>query len=120
VVSYGLSYKTKTIRFGSGWLSIEIPEKLWVLLSEIAVERWPGNFRILYLLFIDSVLFLIPIFGRLPKKYLLQKDSSKSTKKLGKHLILNDSIILFANAFLDSFVKLYPFLKKSKIISDQF
>jgi hypothetical protein len=61
---------------------IEKPEKLLVFILAIVAKKEQNNYGILYLLYIDNVLFAIQIFGRLMLVFFLRYAISQLVKTL--------------------------------------
>ncbi len=81
---------------------IEKPEKLLVFILAIVAKKEQNNYGILYLLYIDNVLFAIQIFGRLMLVFFQANAISQLLKTVEKLITLKDLIILGANVFLEA------------------
>lgn len=81
---------------------IERPEKLLVFILVIVAKKEPNNYGILYLLYIDNVLFAIQIFGLHMLVFFLRYALSQLGKTVEKLITLKDLIILCANVFFGS------------------
>lgn len=79
---------------------IEKPEKLLVFILAIVAKKEQNNYGILYLLYIDNVLFAIQIFGRLMLVFFQANAISQLVKTVEKLITLKHLIILGANVFL--------------------
>ena len=79
---------------------IERPEKLLVFILVIVAKKEPNNYGILYLLYIDNVLFAIQIFGLHMLVFFLRYAISQLGKTVEKLITLKDLILLCANVFL--------------------
>ena len=79
---------------------IERPEKLLVFILVIVAKKDPNNYGILYLLYIDNVLFAIQIFGLHMLVFFLRYAISQLGKTVEKLITLKDLILLCANVFL--------------------
>ena len=83
---------------GPQW--IERPDKLLVFILALVAKKQQNNYGILYLLYIDNVLFAIQIFGLHMLVFFLRYAISSLVKKVEKVITLQDLIILCAYLFL--------------------
>ena len=79
---------------------IERLEKLLVFILAIVAKKEPNNYGILYLLYIDNVLFAIQIFGRHMLVFFLRYVINQLVKTVEKLITLKDLIIHCANVFV--------------------